>query len=140
MGAARLINSISMKRALAFYAEAEALGIASKIHCCECISREHTCPTGKDVYLTYDKALKALRIRPGRERNKAIYKCHICGHYHLTTKDGKGRRPIVYSRSREKDLVNHELLIFKDARTMKPGTKFTCRVLMNKAVQYFSCA
>ena len=89
--------SISKERAVGFYAEAEALGIATKAHHTECISREHTCPTQKDVYLTYEKAAKALRMRSNRERCKEVYKCHICGHFHLTSKDGEGRRPRAYS-------------------------------------------
>ena len=89
-----------------FYEEAEALGIATKFHHTNYISRDIKCPSGKDVYLTYERAEKALKMRQPKEFDKAIYKCHICGHYHFTTKDGKRRRPISYSRTQEKNNFN----------------------------------
>ena len=111
--------STSNEWAMLFYPEAEALGIPTKVHFCECVARECTCPTQKDVYLTYDKAAKALRMRLNRERTKSIYKCHICGHFHLTSKDGVGRRPKAYSRSREKDFTQHALMMLKDGHIMQ---------------------
>ena len=135
--------SISKERALGFYAEAEALGIATKAHHTECISREHTCPTQKDVYLTYEKAAKALRMRSNRERCKEVYKCHICGHFHLTSKDGEGRRPRAYSRSRERNIENQTRLMLEDgqimqkARKMKPEKmKRGYIIKMNRDVQF----
>ena len=77
-------------------------GFASRSHFHECIARDCSCPCGKDVYRTYEDAQKAMAMRPERARNKRIYKCHICGHFHLTTKDGVGRRPQAYSRQRNR--------------------------------------
>ena len=77
-------------------------GYANRFHFHECIAKDCSCSGGKDVYLTYEDAQKAVAMRPGRARNKKIYKCHICGHFHLTTKDGAGRRPKAYSRQRNR--------------------------------------
>ena len=138
--------SISKERAVGFYAEAEALGIATKAHHTECISREHKCPTGKDVYLTYEKATKALKMRRNRMRTKEVYKCQVCGHYHLTSKDGEGRRPRAYSRGRERAYANMTRLMCEDerimqiARTLSPKyQKSSFIVSMNRDVQ-FACA
>lgn len=98
-----------------FLDEAEALGIATKIHQTNYISKEIHCPSGKDTYLTYERAKKALKMRECVVKNfdKTIYKCNICGHYHFTTKDGKSRRPISYSRSQEKLNFNNAILILE---------------------------
>ncbi len=135
--------AISKETAVGFYEEAEALGLATKAHRTECISREHTCPTGKDVYLTYEKATKALRMRTNRVRSKEVYKCHVCGHFHLTSKDGEGRRPRAYSRSRERVFENQTRLMLEDgqimqkARTMKPEKmKRGYIISMNRDVQF----
>lgn len=61
-------------------------------------SDDYTCPSGKDVYLSYEAAEKALRQRGRRGERKQIYKCSICGHYHFTSKDGESRRPKAYDR------------------------------------------
>lgn len=75
------------------------MGLLINIHKSECIAKEYSCPTGKDVYLTYEKAVKALSLRPNRRRTKSVYKCSVCGHYHLTTKDREGHRRHKYSRN-----------------------------------------
>lgn len=54
------------------------------------ISTEHTCSCGKDTYDTYEKARKALKQRGNQK--KEVYKCSICGYWHLTSKDGNTRR------------------------------------------------
>ena len=54
------------------------------------ISTEHTCSCGKDTYGTYEKAKKALKQRGNQK--KEIYKCSICGYWHLTSKDGNTKR------------------------------------------------
>ena len=82
------------------------------------IARDYKCPCGKDTYLTYEHAAKALKIRESRERNKAIYKCHICGHYHLTTKDGKDRRPVAYSRSAYRENIHQTRLFLEEKKVM----------------------
>ena len=123
------------------------LGTGARVHHTECISREHTCPSNKDVYLTYEKAEKALRMRSNRERTKAVYKCHICGHFHLTSKDGEGRRPRVYSRNRERVVSNRTRRMLEDgsimqtARSMKPEKmKRSYVISMNKDVHFaYAC-
>lgn len=54
------------------------------------ISTEHTCSCGKDTYDSYERAKKALKQRSNQK--KEIYKCTICGYWHLTSKDGNTRR------------------------------------------------
>lgn len=87
------------KRDTILWNQAELLDACTKVHHSECIAKEYSCPSGKDVYLTHAKATKALRMRSNRERSKQVYKCHICGHFHLTSKDGEGRRKRKYSRN-----------------------------------------
>lgn len=50
------------------------------------IAHEFTCPRGKEVYRTFGDAEKAIKQRGGRGKEKAAYKCNICGHFHITTK------------------------------------------------------
>jgi len=61
-------------------------------------NNDYNCPSGKDVYLTYEAAEKALRQRGKRGERKQIYKCSICGHYHFTSKDGEFRKARAYDR------------------------------------------
>jgi dephospho-CoA kinase len=52
------------------------------------VSHDKHCPCGKDVYETYNKAIKALKQRgKSRYEQKDVYQCHICGNYHFTSKD-----------------------------------------------------
>lgn len=113
-----------------FFEEAEALGIATKIHQTNYISREINCPSGKDTYLTYERAKKALKMRGYSD--KTIYKCSICGHYHFTTKDGKSRRSISYSRSQEKNKFNNAILILENQEiyTTDRKTKKKSKVIL----------
>lgn len=95
------------KRDTILWNQAELLDACTKVHHSECIAKEYSCPSGKDVYLTHAKATKALRMRSNRERSKQVYKCHICGHFHLTSKDGEGRRKpnyLGYWQSRYRDM------------------------------------
>ena len=110
---------ISKASASGLWEEAEICGMISKTHHNEYISREYTCSSGKDVYLTYEKATKALRMRTKREKSKEVYKCHICGHYHLTTKNGEDRRAHAYSRNREREYDNQTRLMLSDKRIMQ---------------------
>jgi hypothetical protein len=116
---------ISKSDATGFWAAAELAGAYTPVHHQEYSSKEHTCPTGKDVYLTHAKATKALRMRSNRERSKQVYKCHICGHFHLTSKDGEGRRKRKYSRNdvREYNQTTKQMLadekIMQAARRIK---------------------
>lgn len=104
--------------------QAEMMGLLMKIHKSECISKEYSCPTGKDVYLTYEKALKALSLRSSRRRTKRVYKCPVCGRYHLTTKDGEGHRRNKYSRnvSNQTKLRVVNDYVMNEARTLKSKT------------------
>lgn len=84
-------------------------GYATHEHHHDFIARDYQCPSGKDVYLTYEDAKRAQQLRPSRLREKAIYKCHICGHFHLTTKNGVDRRPKVYNREQNKLMLKRAL-------------------------------
>lgn len=114
-----------------FWEEAELQGVCTKVHQSECIAREYSCPTGKDVYLTHAKATKALRMRSGRERSKQVYKCNICGHFHLTSRDGEGRRKKKYSRNSVKEYMNTTRMMLADEKIMK-----TARELKSQRPQY----
>ena len=133
--------TISKEVADRFYEEAEILGIATKYHHTDCIARAYSCPTQKDVYLTYEKAVKALRMRSHRERTKRVYKCDICGHYHLTTNDGECRKPKRYSRSRERKFDNKTRMMLENekimhvARNLRPK-KNRYIISMNRDVQF----
>ena len=89
------------------------------------ISTEYTCPCGKDTYDTYEKAKKAVNLRYGR--NKVPYKCEICGHWHLTTKDGVGKKHKKYNKKErhyqpvviERDVKEHNN--FKKMMKQKPS-------------------
>ncbi len=113
------------KRDTILWNQAELLDACTKVHHSECIAKEYSCPSGKDVYLTHEKATKALRMRSNRERSKQVYKCHICGHFHLTSKDGEGRRKRKYSRNdvREYNQTTKQMLadekIMQAARRIK---------------------
>jgi hypothetical protein len=65
-----------------------------------------TCECHKDVYLTYNDALKAVKQRYGRE-TKYPYKCNLCGHYHLTTKETNVRKKTKYKRNKL-DIIIHQ--------------------------------
>lgn len=77
-------------------------GVVSKEH--DYVARDLSCPSGKDVYRTFNNANRALKQRKG-QIDKYIYRCEICGYYHLTTKDchrpkkryQKKQTPIRYS-------------------------------------------
>ena len=114
-----------------FLEEVEMLGLLTKVHHSECIARDYTCPSGKDVYLTREKAIKALRLRPGRERSKDVYKCHLCGHFHLTTRDGEGRRRRKYSRNNVKEHLHATRQMLADEKVMQ-----TARRLKSQKPQY----
>lgn len=79
--------------------EGEVLqGEISKEKGTNCISTEHICSCGKDTYDTYEAAKKALKLR--KNRDKDVYKCNICGYWHLTSKDGSKRKRKFDKRSR----------------------------------------
>ena len=69
----------------------------------------HSCPCGKDVYLTYGDADGARHYRPSRLRTKAVYKCNICGRFHLTTKNGRWKNPQPYDRTAYRQELGREL-------------------------------
>ena len=108
------------------YDKAIALGLEYKSNNYDCISKEHTCPSGKDVYLTFNKAKKALKMRDVRGNGKEVYKCHICGHYHLTTKDGKDRRPARYSRKCERSNRN-QVRLFLEQKSVIESIHSKCK-------------
>jgi len=50
------------------------------------IARDLSCPCGKDVYRTFSDAEKMLKQRGKRGDKKIVYKCEICGYFHISTK------------------------------------------------------
>lgn len=117
------IQKLSIKDNSVFWAEAELAGVMEPIHFMEYSSREHSCPTGKDVYLTYENATRALRMRKNRRRSKDVYKCNICGHFHLTSRDGEGRRKKEFSRATEKRRTKNTHLRHSDAELLSMAHK-----------------
>ncbi len=80
-----------------------------RIHGEESLTVDVCCPSEKDTYPTYSAAAKALRLRSANgQRTKRIYKCEECGCFHLTTTDGKSRRPRPYKREREKEFARRQ--------------------------------
>ncbi len=66
------------------------------------VAENLSCWNKKDVYLTYIDAFNALCLRgKTRKAKKQVYKCSICGHYHLHSKDGATNRHIKFSRSED---------------------------------------
>ena len=106
-----------------FWSEAEIVGAYTKVHHNEYIAKDFTCPTGKDVYLSHEKATKALRMRSNRKRSKQVYKCQICGHFHLTSRDGEGRRKRKYSRNDRKDYNQQTRLMLSDEKIMETARR-----------------
>jgi hypothetical protein len=78
------------------------------------ISHDLSCPSGKDVYRTFNHANRALKSRRG-EVDKYVYRCDMCGYYHLTTKEQqkprkhyqRKQKPIRYSQA-ELDYIQSE--------------------------------
>ena len=101
-----------------FWAEAELAGVITPQHFMRYYSVDHVCPTGKDVYLSFEGAECALKMRKKRERTKAVYRCHICGHYHLTTRDGEGRRKREFSRIRQKETLKKIRMRYSDSELL----------------------
>lgn len=79
------------------------------------------CPCGKDVYLTYDNALKAFRQRnKQRDKQKDVYHCEICGFYHLTSRDGKPARKNKYNtKERRKPIRYNDFDIDREKSSTK---------------------
>ena len=64
------------------------------------------CPSGKQIFYTYREAKIAARDYRLRDKMKAVYRCEQCGHWHLTTKDGKTLiRKEIYDRRKEKRVL-----------------------------------
>ena len=61
------------------------------------------CSSGKQTFMSWREAKIASRDTCLRENMKAVYKCSICGCWHLTTKDGKIlKQKDIYNRKKEK--------------------------------------
>lgn len=70
-------------------------------------------------------------MRSRRERSKQVYKCNICGHFHLTSRDGEGRRKKKYSRNEVKEYLQTTRLMLADEKIMH-----TARILKSQMPQY----
>lgn len=77
------------------------VAVGEKVKHHDYISKVHSCPCGKDVYETFSNAEKALKMR-GKRGNKYVYKCSICGFYHLATKREKKANPYDKSKHSKK--------------------------------------
>lgn len=65
------------------------------------------CSSGKQTFTSWKDAKIAARDECPRERMKAVYRCSICGCWHLTTKDGKVlKQKDVYNRKKEKKVLH----------------------------------
>lgn len=53
------------------------------------IAHDLHCPCGKDTYRYFSDAKKAIKQRGSRGKEKDVYKCTICGYFHLTSKTKK---------------------------------------------------
>lgn len=79
---------------------------------------EFECPCDKDVYRTFEAAEKALKQRGRRGERKNIYKCNICGHYHISSKDGRSRRARAYNRNKVDQRGKLEIKRYIDSRSI----------------------
>ena len=85
------------------------------------ISTEHTCSCGKDTYDTYEKARKALKQRGNQK--KEVYKCSICGYWHLTSKDGNTRRKKKFDKRTRNMPITVSDSGLKEEKRMKKALK-----------------
>ena len=77
------------------------------------VAEHFSCGNQKDVYLTYVDAYNALNLRgKTRKAKKQVYKCPICGHYHLHSKDGSTNRHVKFSRSEDKKINGQKTQLF----------------------------
>ena len=63
--------------------------------------------------------------------NACDAKCNICGHFHLTSRDGEGRRKKKYSRNEVKEYLQTTRLMLADEKIMH-----TARILKSQRPQY----
>lgn len=75
------------------------------------------CRNQKDVYVTYSDAFNALCLRgKTRKAKKQVYKCSICGHYHLHSKDGANNRHTKFSRSEDKKINGKKMRLITSGK------------------------
>lgn len=101
------------------------------------VDRTLSCPCGKDVYLTYQDAENALRQRGADKKNKKrVYRCSICGHYHLTTNDGVGKRKKKYDRSKSERYLTQSMYGYSENELRflkeKNARAFSLKAFRNK--------
>lgn len=101
------------------------------------VDRTLSCPCGKDVYLTYQDAENALRQRGADKKNKKrVYRCSICGHYHLTTNDGMGKRKKKYERSKSERYLTQSMYGYSENELRflkeKNARAFSLKAFRNK--------
>ena len=81
------------------------------------VAKNLSCGNQKDVYLTYLDAFNALCLRgKTRKAKKQVYKCPICGHYHLHSKDGSTNRHVKFSRSEDKKINGQKTQLFTSVK------------------------
>ena len=103
----------------------------------EFVDRNLTCPCGKDVYLTYQYAENALRQRGADKKNKKrVYRCSICGHYHLTTNDWVGKRKKRYDRCKSERGLQQSMFNYSESELNhlkeKNARAFNLKAFRNK--------
>ena len=103
----------------------------------EYVDRNHSCPCGKDVYLSYQDAENALRQRgAGKKNKKRVYRCSICGHYHLTTNDGAGKSKRKYDRCKSERGLQQAMLNYSESELKhlkeKNARAFNLKAFRNK--------
>lgn len=112
-----------------------------KCKCQEYVDRTLFCPSGKDVYLAYQDAENALRQRGVIKKDKKrVYRCSICGHYHLTTNDGFGNRKQKYERNKSERYLLKSMYNYseKELNNMKQEKSrvFNLKAFSNKMAIY----
>ena len=108
-----------------------------KCKCQEYVERNLSCPSGKDVYLSYQDAENALRQRGADKKNKKrVYRCSICGHYHLTTNDGAGKLKRKYDRRKSERGLQQVMLNYSESELKylkeKNARAFSLKAFRNK--------
>ena len=108
-----------------------------KCKCQEYVERNLSCPSGKDAYLSHQDAENALRQRGADKKNKKrVYRCSICGHYHLTTNDGAGKHKRKYDRSKSERGLQQVMLNYSESELNhlkeKNARAFNLKAFRNK--------
>lgn len=103
-----------------------------------CIAKDFECECGKDVYITYNDAEKALKQRKGKNGDKVIYKCPLCGYWHLHSKS-RAPQEMKKKYDKNKKTKNYKNKLYyyasnsmEEVRNMEPKNGHSLRAFRNK--------